>query len=276
MKVVHTISELEEHDGGAFVPTMGALHEGHLALIRHAASLGGTTIISIFVNPTQFGPSEDFQQYPRRIEHDLQLAETHGATIAFLPEPETIYPPEESIPVPPLPAVATQPALEDACRPHHFAGVCQVVARLFDLVHPHWAIFGEKDYQQLLVIRAMVAQEQNRWPNLNIIAQPTVREPDGLALSSRNINLSPQERPRALGLIHALLAAQQSTSPQTAEQAMRRILAEHDLKIDYAVVRDSSTLTPITRFSRPARALIAARLGAVRLIDNISLTPDGE
>jgi pantoate--beta-alanine ligase len=159
--------------------------------------------------------------------------------------------------------------LEEVHRPTHFAGVCQVVARLFDLVQPAIAIFGEKDYQQLLVVQAMVARHAKRWPGLRIVPHPTVREPDGLAMSSRNMYLKPQQRDQALGLFRALRAAQGESSPTSAERVMAESLAEHELKVDYAVVRDAKTLMPIDSYKRAARALIAARLGAVRLIDNM-------
>ena len=257
--------------GWALVPTMGALHEGHLSLIRQAAETGLPVVVSVFVNPTQFGPGEDFSRYPRRLEADAEMAGSAGADIIFAPSVETMYPPGEETLVPPLPAVATQPGLEDAFRPTHFAGVCQVVARLFDLVKPVHAIFGEKDYQQLLVLRAMVEQEGDPWPGLEVVAGLTVREPDGLAMSSRNAYLEPAERKRALALSRALKEAQRSASPQAAEEAMTEILEADGLSVDYAVVRDAESLMPIDSFDRPARGLIAARVGKVRLIDNMSI-----
>ena len=279
MPIIRSIEELGSALRGsrpAFVPTMGALHAGHLALVRRAvqeSSAVNPVVVSVFVNPTQFGPNEDYTRYPRILEADAQAAKSAGAQIIFAPNVETVYPTGDPIPVPSLPALATQPRLEDAQRPTHFAGVCQVVARLFDLVQPRTAIFGEKDYQQLLVIKAMVAQEGDRWPDLRIIAHPTVREPDGLAMSSRNAYLKPRERDRALGLFRALQAAQRKTadadSIESRERMMSQALHEHELAIDYAVVRDSETLMPIRSFSSPARALIAVRLGAVRLSDNM-------
>ena len=283
MPIIRSIEELGSALRGsrpAFVPTMGALHAGHLALVRRAvqeSSAVNPVVVSVFVNPTQFGPNEDYTRYPRILEADAQAARSAGAQIIFAPNVETVYPTGDPIPVPSLPALATQPRLEDAQRPTHFAGVCQVVARLFDLVQPRTAIFGEKDYQQLLVIKAMVAQEGDRWPDLRIIAHPTVREPDGLAMSSRNAYLKPRERDRALGLFRALQAAQRKTadadSIESRERMMSQALHEHELAIDYAVVRDSETLMPIRSFSSPARALIAVRLGAVRLIDNMPVYP---
>lgn len=278
MMVILGIDELRSALGGAraaFVPTMGALHAGHVALIHRAAeigtSAGAPVVVSIFVNPTQFGPSEDFSRYPRMLDADVAAAVSAGATIIFAPEVETMYPPNKPVPVPVLPVVATEPKLEDAHRPTHFAGVCQVVARLFDLVQPAAAVFGEKDYQQLLVVTAMVAQERGRWPGLQIIAHPTVRESDGLAMSSRNAYLKPEDRERAVGLITALKAAGMADDPASAEHTMLQILTMHGLQIDYAVVRNAATLRPVAAYGHPMRGLIAARLGKVRLIDNLPI-----
>ena len=274
MQVVDTPADLENLAGGVLVPTMGALHEGHLALVRRARSLGGPLVVSIFVNPTQFGPGEDWDRYPRSLDTDVEAAGRAGADIVFAPDVQTMYPPDREMPVPALPAVATTPSLEDAHRPGHFAGVCQVVARLFDLTMPVAAVFGEKDYQQLLVVTDMVRAEPQRWPGLEIVGHPTVRDVDGLALSSRNAHLPAAERDRALGLWRALESARRSVHQGTraTESNMHRILAEHRLKIDYAAVRDARTLgelgeTPGT----PSRALVAARLGDVRLIDNMGV-----
>ncbi len=272
MRVVHDPAGLESSAGGAFVPTMGALHEGHLALVGRARALAGPVVVSIFVNPTQFGPAEDWQRYPRTMEADLEAARSAGADVVFAPDVETVYPPGREVPVPNLPPVATRPRLEDAARPGHFAGVCQVVARLFDLVRPCAAVFGEKDYQQLLVVSAMVSREAARWPGLRIAAHPTVRDPGGLALSSRNAYLGPEQRGCALGLSRALREAQAAAargdSPAAAESAMRRILDDHGLAIEYAVVRDAATLMPIDSWRTRARALVAARTGDLRLLDN--------
>lgn len=277
MRVIHEVDELAEALQGTrpvLVPTMGALHAGHLALIRRAHQLSADhepVVVSIFVNPTQFGRGEDFSRYPRMLDADVQSSESAGAQIAFAPSVESMYPSTTSAAVPKLPAVATQPGLEDAHRPTHFAGVCQVVARLFDLINPKAAIFGEKDYQQLLVVSKMVVQEGDRWPDLQIVAHPTVRERDGLAMSSRNAYLKPEDRRRALGLSQALQAAESAPDPAAAETAMRDILESHQLNIDYAAARDAATLMPIQTYDRPARGLIAARVGAVRLIDNAPL-----
>ncbi|MCA9286795.1 MAG: pantoate--beta-alanine ligase [Phycisphaerales bacterium] len=272
MDLVTEPRALERLRGSALVPTMGALHEGHAALIRRAAALGGPVVVSLFVNPTQFGPDEDYQRYPRTIDADLEVARRSGADAVFAPAATAIYPEDAPVAVPPLPKVALTPRLEDACRPTHFAGVCQVVARLFDLVAPRYAVFGEKDYQQLLVVTAMVADQAPRWRELRIEPHPTVRESDGLALSSRNRYLAAEQREQALGLSRALRVAHAAQRPETAERMMRDTLEAHELAVEYAVVRDATTLMPVAGFDRPTRALIAARLGAVRLIDNAAMT----
>jgi pantoate--beta-alanine ligase len=278
MRIVRTISTLNEAIAGrrpAFVPTMGALHAGHQALIRRAADERASpdlpVVVSIFVNPTQFGPSEDYTRYPRMLDADAQAAGSAGTDLVFAPVVEEVYPAGMQIPAPPLPAVATLPQLEDAHRPTHFAGVCQVVARLFDLVQPSIAIFGEKDFQQLRVIQAMVQQQGDRWgTNLRIIPHPTIRESDGLAMSSRNAYLSSEQRQCALGLKRALDAANDVNTDQ-AEARMRDVLEFHGLLIDYAVIRDADSLLPTNSLQRSKRALIAARIGNIRLIDNMAI-----
>ncbi len=274
MHVITESDELARYAGCAFVPTMGALHEGHLSLIRRAAELAGdganraSVLVSIFVNPTQFAPGEDFERYPRQLERDIELAGEAGADVVFAPEEATVYPPDTPVDAPPLPPVATEPGLEDAQRPGHFEGVCQVVARLFDLVQPRWAVFGEKDYQQLLVIRAMVEQNPSRWGELEIVGERTIREPDGLAMSSRNAYLTAEQRQRALGLSKALQTAHAAQHPETAEEMMAGTLEAHELNVEYAVVRHAETLRPVSSLSLPSRALIAARVDDVRLVDN--------
>ncbi len=274
MQVVHSITGLQNDSGGALVATMGALHKGHAALIHRAKTLGRPLIVSIFVNPTQFGPGDDLQGYPRPLDADLAAAESAGADIVFAPDAEAMYPPDDEVPVPTLPAVATTPGLEDARRPAHFSGVCQVVARLFDLVRPSAAVFGEKDYQQLLVVTEMVRTEGDRWPGLQIVAHPTVRDEDGLAMSSRNAFLPPEARSQALGLYQALESARRAAAngaePETTERDLDRELRARGFDVDYAAVRDARTLLRPTG-THPTRALIAARVSGVRLIDNMAL-----
>ncbi len=274
MQVVHTTTGLQNVSGGAIVPTMGALHKGHEALIHRARDLPRPLIVSIFVNPTQFGDGDDLQRYPRTLDADLAAAESAGADIVFAPDAEAMYPPDAAIPVPALPAVATAPGLEDAHRPAHFSGVCQVVARLFDLLRPSAAVFGEKDYQQLLVVTEMVRREGDRWPGLHVVAHPTVRDGDGLAMSSRNASLPPGSRNQALGLYRALESARRAAAdgaePASIERDLDRQLREHGLDVDYAAVRDARTLLPPTG-TQPTRALVAARVSGVRLIDNMAV-----
>jgi pantoate--beta-alanine ligase len=260
------------------VPTMGALHEGHAALIRQGAAIAkdhsfpGGCLVTIFVNPTQFNDPADFARYPRVLADDLRLCEAAGAAAVFAPAPDEVYPHNAKIPVPPLPDVATQPHLEDAHRPGHFAGVCQVVARLFDLTHPAAAIFGEKDWQQLQVIRAMTAQLNLP---IDIIPAPTIREEGGLAMSSRNRFLSPEDRQRGLAISRALRMACTANTPDDAESLMRKVLGEQSITPDYAVVREAHTLIRPTRPTATVswRSLIAAKVGTVRLIDNAAWVP---
>lgn len=281
MKVIEQAPDLAAFRGCAFVPTMGALHRGHAALLARARRSGRACVLSIYVNPTQFAPTEDFARYPRTLEDDLALAEREGADAVFLPSAETVYPEglDEARRVAaarPLPEVATRPGLEDRHRPGHFAGVRLVVERLFDLVQPHIAVFGEKDWQQLRLVEAMVDVEPRRWPGLRIERGPTEREPDGLALSSRNRYLSPEQRERARGIPRALQVAHAAQHPATAERLLRETLEAHGFAIEYAVVRDAESLMPVAGFERPTRALIAARLAGdgpeVRLIDNAAMT----
>ncbi|MBC8203187.1 MAG: pantoate--beta-alanine ligase [Planctomycetes bacterium] len=260
MEIVSEIVHLAPYAGCAFVPTMGALHDGHLSLIREAKKLDVPVVVSIFVNPEQFAPNEDFSTYPRSLEQDAAFAEVAGATVVFAPSVETMYP--KTNPTISLPPAATEPKLEDAFRPGHFRGVCLAVARLFDLVKPTAAIFGEKDYQQFLVIKQMVEQQNARWDNLHIIGAPNIRDDDGLAMSSRNVFLSADQRTQALAIHLAL--------KEPNEQKMAEKLDQHGLDVEYAVIRDEATLLE-PRKNEPKRALIAVKVGDVRLIDNCSL-----
>lgn len=262
MEVTTSATDLHSFKGCAFVPTMGALHDGHLSLIRDAKLSGKKVVVSIFVNPEQFAPEEDLDSYPRNLEQDVAFAEHVGADMVFAPTVETMYPSEpERIT---LPKAAVQPKLEDACRPSHFRGVCLAVARLFDLVAPSITVFGLKDYQQYLVIKELIEQEGNRWGDLQIIGAEIVRDDDGLAMSSRNAYLTTDQRTQALGLHRAI--------QRNDESAMMGVLNDHGLEVEYAVVRDAgSLLSPVP--GRPTRALVAARLGHIRLIDNATVHP---
>lgn len=281
MRIARNESELSDSLGGVFVPTMGALHEGHAALIRAAATAARRTghpggprpvVVSIFVNPTQFNDPADFERYPRPLERDAAVCESAGATLVFAPSVEAIYPRDaqgrELAPKPSeheLPGVAREPGLEDAHRPGHFAGVYQVVKRLFQLVRPMAAMFGEKDWQQFQLVRALVRREAMP---IEIIARPTVREPDGLAMSSRNVHLSAEDRGRAGALWRAIRAAQSCAAPAAAERAGLEALRGAGIEPEYFAVRDAETLMPADDRSRPQRVLVAAKVGSTRLIDN--------
>lgn len=265
------IDQYAERGQTVLVPTMGALHEGHLDLIRRGVALArergldGGCVVSIFVNPTQFDDPVDFERYARTFDEDADRCRRNGAGGVYAPGVEAVYPPGKPVPVPPLPEQAIGKGLEDAHRPGHFEGVCQVVRRLFDLLAPAAAVFGEKDWQQLRVISEMTRRDGL---GVDIIAAPTVREHDGLAMSSRNRFLAPGEHEQALALSRALVSACAAETPANAEASMLRTLAVHGLSApDYATVRDAETLAHPTP-TRPARALIAARVGGVRLLDN--------
>jgi pantoate--beta-alanine ligase len=261
----------------ALVPTMGALHAGHVSLIEAARALADTVVVSVFVNPTQFGPHEDFNRYPRPIDADLAACEAAGAAGVFHPSVDDMYPPES--PGCELTVPALTHDLEGALRPGHFAGVCRVVAKLFNIVQPEVACFGMKDYQQLAVVTAMTADLNLP---IRIVACLTRREDDGLAMSSRNRYLDADQRRRAVGLHKALLQAKQmveaeaAADPQEVELAMRRVIEAHRFDaIDYAVVRHPRTLAPLDALAPGLTggvvALVAARMGATRLIDNMLL-----
>ncbi len=256
-----------------FVPTMGALHPGHAALIdaaRTHAGRDGSVVVSIFVNPTQFGPKEDFSKYPRTLEADLGICRQRGADAVFTPTVEEIYPPGDSTFVD---ETSLSLVLCGASRPGHFRGVCTVVAKLFQIIRPDAAIFGEKDYQQLAVIRRMV---RDLFFPIEIIGHPTVREPDGLALSSRNRYLSPVERARAVHFAAALQKAKHGTKQNagTIVDAVQREIIEHTASTpDYVSLVDADTLEPLNELDRPAVLAAAVRIGETRLIDNVRLAP---
>ena len=258
---------LKPFSGGILVPTMGGLHEGHLELVRTAKSLGQPVVVSVFVNPDQFNDQADFAGYPRRFEVDAALAESAGADLVWGPSEQDIYPDGVEVPTPELPRVGTEPGLEEAHRPGHFAGVARVVWRLFDLVQPEVAVFGEKDWQQLQLVQALV--DRDGGPRIHAV--PTSREADGLARSSRNERLSKEARRKARAVYLALQAAAAANHPSTAEEMMQQTLENHGLEVEYAVVRSSSGLRPVNDFSRPSRALVAAWLDGIRLIDNLPM-----
>jgi pantoate--beta-alanine ligase len=253
------------------VPTMGYLHEGHLALVDEARRRAGSVILSIFVNPLQFGPSEDLARYPRDLPRDRALAAGRGVDALFIPDVETMYPPGSEIRVVPG---ATAERWEGAARPGHFTGVLTVVAKLFHLVQPDLACFGRKDIQQLTLIQRMVRDLD--WP-IEIVTVPTVREPDGLALSSRNSYLDRADRRRALLLSRALDLAhrefcQGEQGAAALEQRMRRELeTDPQVRVEYIALADPVTLAPVPVVDGRTIVAIAARIGSTRLIDNITL-----
>jgi pantoate--beta-alanine ligase len=263
---------LGERAGPAgLVPTMGYLHEGHASLARRARAENAAVVMSIFVNPTQFGPNEDYTRYPRDLARDRALAAAAGVDVLWVPAVEDVYPPG-------APTWVEVDGLsgrwEGERRPGHFRGVATIVLKLFLAARPARAYFGEKDYQQLLVVRRMA---DDLLTGVEVVACPTVREADGLALSSRNAYLCPTDRAEAVALHQALSSAQALLAAgerdgAALEAAMRAALAAHPgVEPDYAAVVDAATLEPLARVDRPARALLAARVGGVRLIDNAEL-----
>jgi pantoate--beta-alanine ligase len=282
VKVVRAPSEMRaladawraERKRIAFVPTMGYLHRGHVALLEDARRRGDVLVLSIFVNPTQFGPKEDLSRYPRDLDGDLGKAAGAGVDVAFVPDAEAMYPPGYQT------FVAVRELEKGLCgdrRPGHFVGVATVVLKLFHVVQPHVACFGEKDYQQLQVLRRMTRDLD---VGVEIVGHPIVREADGLALSSRNAYLSPDERNRALALSRALSMAHASFEDGEREAARLIDCARVTLhltpgvRLDYLELRDADTLeTIVDRVERPAVLAIAAFVGTTRLIDNLQLRP---
>lgn len=255
-----------------FVPTMGAMHGGHASLIRRARSELDLVVVSIFVNPLQFGPGEDLSGYPRDEAKDVALCESLGADVVWAPPLEEVYPPGVVLPTPdPGPVGET---LEGAARPGHFTGVLTAVHRLFDVVGPCTAYFGEKDAQQLFLIERMV---QTLGLPVQIVTCPTVREPDALALSSRNSYLGPEERAQAACLFLALSEAAELARAGERDAAAliaamaREIGATPLARLDYAAVVDVDTFEPVRTIERPARAVVAARFPSARLIDGLRL-----
>jgi pantoate--beta-alanine ligase len=282
MKIIESASEMQQaalalRAAGrriGFVPTMGNLHDGHLSLVRIAKQHADVVVVSIFVNPTQFGPNEDFAAYPRTFEADRALCEREGVDLVFYPSVPDMYPAGASVSV-------TENSLSrtlcGAARPGHFDGVCTVVAKLFNIVLPHVAVFGEKDAQQLRVIRRMV--RDLRFP-VEIVSGPTAREPDGLARSSRNQYLTAEQRPQAVCLRRALDEAERrfaagERDPNNLVAVLRAAVARAPAaKIDYIEIVDDETLQPLAGpIARPALAALAVWVGTPRLIDNTVLRP---
>lgn len=270
--VAHTSADLADvlgDSGGrvALVPTMGAIHEGHLALVRTAREHGDTVVASVFVNPTQFAPDEDFERYPRTLDRDTELLGDAGVDVVFAPDVATVYPPgTDNITVDPGPLGQI---LEGVSRPTHFRGVLTVVAKLFALVRPDAATFGEKDYQQLVLVRRLARALHT---GVDVLGTPIVREADGLAKSSRNVYLSSAERQTALGLSRALRAGSDARAggvPAVMSAARAALDATDGLGLDYLALTDDELGDPVA--GRPARLLVAARVGGTRLIDNLGV-----
>jgi len=276
MQIIKTIQAMKERSSQArregeaiaFVPTMGFFHEGHLSLMREGRKLGDLLVVSLFVNPTQFGPNEDFKKYPRDFEKDRKMAEEVGTDILFSPEAGEMYPPDHQT------IVRVERVTQNLCgrsRPTHFQGVATVVTMLFEIVMPQVAIFGEKDYQQLVTIKQMVSDLHM---NVEVVGMPTVREADGLAMSSRNTYLLPGERKAASSLHRSLQKAKEllQKGEQNADrilQEMKRILqAEPLVRMDYIQVCDARTLEDVKRIEGDVVVALAAYLGKTRLIDN--------
>jgi pantoate--beta-alanine ligase len=281
MEALHNVSEMRIRSRSVrargsrlgLVPTMGALHEGHLSLLRAAKSKSEVIAASIFVNPTQFGPNEDFTRYPRDLDRDLSLLEREGVDMVFVPSVEEMYP-QQSV------TWVTVEGLSDRLcgksRPGHFRGVATVVAKLFNIVEPDIAFFGQKDAAQVAVIRRMV-RDLNMPVAINVC--PIVRESDGLALSSRNAYLSPEQRKDALVLFRALMRARElfesgERNPAALIEAAKNVFAGSPaVRLDYIEIVDPDELTPLTTIDHPALVAVAAFVGNTRLIDNIVLEP---
>jgi pantoate--beta-alanine ligase len=276
LTIVKTISEIralrQKLKGTVgFVPTMGFLHEGHLALVRRAKAESSAVMVSIYVNPAQFGPREDFGAYPRDLDRDLELLRKEGTDIVFVPSGDEMYPPGFNSWVD---VEKVTERLEGASRPGHFRGVATVVAKLFNVVQPTRAYFGQKDAQQVVVIQRVVADLNM---DMEVVVVPTVRESDGLAMSSRNIYLSSKERQAATTLFKALTLAWQlrKGGEKDAEKIRRQMTAlirkEPLSRIDYVSIADTETLEELDLLDRPAVASLAIRIGKTRLIDNMPL-----
>ncbi len=257
----------------ALAPTMGFLHAGHLSLMRLARGMADILVVSIFVNPTQFGPGEDLAAYPRDFERDRDMCSGEGVDILFYPDAENIYGPgfQTFVTLEKLPVY-----LCGASRPVHFRGVATIVTKLFNIVKPHVAVFGQKDYQQLTIIRQMV---QDMDMDIRIVGAPIVREADGLAMSSRNAYLNASQRPAALSLSRSLQEAQtlltggQTSTAALVASASRLIQSFPETEIDYVTICDSNTLENIATVTLPALMALAVKVGKTRLIDNTLLMP---
>ncbi|MEJ5257267.1 MAG: pantoate--beta-alanine ligase [Fervidobacterium sp.] len=276
MRLVHTVSEMkritkelrEKNKTIGFVPTMGYLHKGHLSLVEQARKENDVVVVSIFVNPTQFGPNEDYSRYPRDLERDLRLLEPLGVDYVFNPPVEEMYPQFYSVYVD---EIELSKYLCGASRPGHFRGVCTVVAKLFNIVKPTRAYFGQKDAQQFRVLKRMV---ENLNMDVEMIEMPIVREEDGLAMSSRNVYLNEEERKEATRLYKSLLKAKEmiesgERNVNKIKEEMLKILDHPLLRIDYVEIADEKTLTPVESIDGKVLIALAVFVGKARLIDNM-------
>jgi pantoate--beta-alanine ligase len=280
LETIETIAAMQETSEGwrrggdiiALVPTMGFLHEGHVELLKVGRGMGDRLIMSLFVNPTQFGAQEDYGSYPRDTEGDLEKARSVGVDAVFIPTAKDMYPNGYQT------TVKVEEITQYLCgesRPGHFAGVTTVVAKLFNITRPHVAIFGEKDYQQLVVVRRMVTDLNMA---IEIVGVPTVREHDGLAMSSRNSYLTPEERESALSLkkgmdMASAMVAGGETDSEKIKSAVRELISTHPhTEIDYVTICDPEKLTDLKSVDRPALLALAVRVGRARLIDNTMLS----
>ena len=276
MKIIKTITEMKEYSHQlimeqkklVFVPTMGFLHEGHLALVKHGKKIGDRLVVSIFVNPTQFGQGEDFDSYPKDFNRDIELLENEGVDLLFFPNKDDLYPIDYKT------YIDVKDISNHLCgltRPGHFIGVATIVNKLFNIVKPNIAIFGMKDYQQLMIIKKMV-KDLNL--DVNVIGMPTVREIDGLAKSSRNTYLNKKERVLAVSIYKALSKAQELVDKGIYEtkkiiNETQKELSKEEIKIDYISICDPDTLIEINKINKPVIMAIAVYIGKCRLIDNM-------
>ena len=281
IKVITTATEMQEHSNRmrslgktvAFVPTMGFLHKGHLSLIKEGRKLGDDLVVSIFVNPSQFSPGEDFESYPRNFDKDLKLLQKEGVDVIFSPNEDELYQDgfQTYVELKNLPN-----HLCGISRPIFFRGIATVITKLFNIVRPHIAIFGQKDYQQLTVIRRMV-RDLNF--DIKIVGFPTVREPDGLAMSSRNSYLTPEQRSNAVSLYKSLKQSKKlvesgiKEAKRIIDAAYALIKSHPETTIDYIAICDPETLVDMETIDRPALMALAVSIGKTRLIDNMILNP---
>jgi pantoate--beta-alanine ligase len=267
------VSNARQHGKSiSFVPTMGALHDGHLSLVEIAHQQSDFVVVSIFVNPLQFAADEDFEKYPRTLQEDAEQLSAVGVDVLFAPDVDGVYPNGDRITQHSGPIGET---FEGAARPGHFDGMLTVVARLFDLVKPDLAVFGNKDAQQLFLIRRMVENSNHRWNALQVIGAPIIREEDGLAMSSRNRYLSSDERELAQKISRALRAAETASgTPEARVRAAEQVMATAPaVRLDYVALVNPATFDPIEAgFVGRALLIVAAKVGNTRLIDNLSIT----